>query len=67
MGEKKMEILTGDVMCVKGASLYLGVSERKLRSLVATNEVPYFKIGSSLRFLKEEVDKWCKRRTINVG
>lgn len=62
-----MEPIQAAVMDVRSLCKYLQISERKVRSLVSDNEIPYFKIGKSVRFHKDEVDKWCIRRTVRVG
>lgn len=38
------------------ASLYLGVSERYVRRLVAERRVSYYKVGRLVRFRREDLD-----------
>jgi excisionase family DNA binding protein len=50
------------IMKVKEACEYLQISERKMRDLVAEGEIPFARIGKSIRFSKVEIDKWFKKK-----
>lgn len=57
-------ILTGDVMDVDGVAAYLGFSSSTIYSKVKDLDIPYVRIGGSLRFSKVEIDKWLSRNTV---
>ncbi len=42
----------------------LGVSERFVRKLVATRQIPYLKIGRLVRFEEQDVDDYLKSRRV---
>ena len=37
---------------------HLGLTERTIRRKVATGEIPYYKIGNSIRFDPVEIEAW---------
>ena len=45
---------------VKKAASYLGIPERTLRDLVFRRGVPFRKVGRSLRFCPDEIEKWSR-------
>lgn len=49
---------TDEVMNYRGLSEYLKLSQGTLRHKVMRNEIPFFKIGSSVRFSKTKIDAW---------
>ncbi len=55
---KTTEAKTDEVMNYKGLSAYLKLSQGTLRHKVMRNEIPFFKIGSSVRFSKTKIDAW---------
>lgn len=38
------------------AAVYLSISEAQLRNLVSLGKVPYYKLGRSNRYLRDELD-----------
>ena len=55
-----------EVMDYRGAAVYLKMAAGTLRHKVMKGTIPFFKIGSSVRFSKNDIDAWLKehRRTI---
>jgi len=47
-----------EVMDYRGLSAYLKMAENTLRHKVMRNEIPFYKIGSSVRFCKRDIDGW---------
>ena len=47
-----------------GASEITGLAERTLRNMVSKKRVPYFKLGRSVRFSVERLEKWMEERAV---
>jgi|GEM_PF-1944712 len=47
-----------EVMDYRGLSAYLKMAQNTLRHKVMRNEIPFYKIGSSVRFCKKDIDEW---------
>ena len=47
-----------EVMDYRGLSLYMKLAQGTLRHKVMRREIPYFKIGRSVRFSKKQIDLW---------
>ena len=47
-----------EVMNYRGLSTYMKLAQGTLRHKVMRGEIPYFKIGWSVRFSKREIDLW---------
>ena len=45
---------------------YLGVSESVLRNMANRKQIPHVKIGRTVRFDKEDIEKWIKERKTEV-
>ena len=52
-------------MTVKELAEKLSLSEREIYKLAATNQIPHFKIGSSIRFDPAAVLEWLEERTLS--
>lgn len=48
------------IMDVKQTAEYLGFSEKKIRNLIKSKDIPYSKIGGQYRLIKQELDEWLK-------
>jgi excisionase family DNA binding protein len=60
VGEEKPQ---GDeVMDYKGLAGWLKLAEGTLRHYVMKRAIPFVKIGTHVRFLKPEIDKWLLER-----
>ena len=57
MGEKRL-------YTIKEASEYLGFSVKALYHMVERRQIPFVKIGKSLRFNKVALDNWIEKHTI---
>ena len=57
---KVLEPPTDEVMDYRGLSAYLKMAQGTLRHRVMRGEIPFFKIGSSVRFAKKHIDKWLE-------
>ncbi len=55
------------VLDVHEAAAYLGVSEVTLYRLVRRREVPYTRVGRSIRFRVEELERYLEERTVRPG
>ena len=49
-----------EVMDYRGLSAYLKMAQGTLRHRVMNGEIPYFKIGQSVRFSKKHIDLWLE-------
>jgi excisionase family DNA binding protein len=47
-----------EVMDYRGLSAYLKMAPNTLRHKVMRNEIPFYKIGSSVRFCKKDINEW---------
>jgi excisionase family DNA binding protein len=54
--------LNDEVMDYRGLSVYLKMAQGTLRHKVMRGEIPFFKINSSVRFAKKDIDKWLAER-----
>ena len=55
-----MEPPIDEVMDYRGLAVYVKLAEGTLRHKVMRGEIPYFKIGSSVRFSKKRIDGWLE-------
>ena len=54
------------IMTVEEVARYLGFSTKKIYRLVESNKIPASRIGRQYRFIREEVDRWLKDKSIVV-
>jgi excisionase family DNA binding protein len=47
-----------DVLYYRGLAAYLKMAHGTLRHKVMRGQIPFFKIGSSVRFSKTDIDAW---------
>ena len=64
---RALEPPTDEVMDYRGLSLYLKMAEGTLRHLVMRGEIPFFKIGRSVRFAKKHIDLWLEKKRRRAG
>jgi excisionase family DNA binding protein len=50
-----------EVMDYKGAAAYLKMAAGTLRHKVMKKEIPFYKIGSSVRFSKTDINLWLAK------
>ena len=51
-----------EVMNVRQASFYLGISTDTLYNYVSTKQVPAFKLGNRWKFKKTTLDRWMVKQ-----
>jgi excisionase family DNA binding protein len=52
-----------EVMNIRQASEYLGVSPDTLYKYVGENKIPAFKLGNRWRFKKSKLDEWMEEKS----
>ena len=52
-----------EVMDIRQASLYLGVSPDTLYRYLSDGKIPAFKLGNRWRFKKSTLDRWMERQS----
>jgi excisionase family DNA binding protein len=57
---KLIEPVNDEVMDYKGLSVYLKYSQGTLRQKVMNSEIPFYKIGTAVRFSKKKIDAWLE-------
>ena len=50
--------MTDEILTVKQVAEYLKVNERTIYRLANEKKIPAFRVGTSWRFRKEEIDVW---------
>ena len=56
-----------EVMNIRQASEYLGVSPDTLYKYVNEQSVPAFKLGNRWRFKKSKLDQWMEEKSMESG
>jgi excisionase family DNA binding protein len=56
-----------EVMNIKEASQYLGISPDSLYKYVSLERIPAFKLGNRWRFKKTVLDEWMEQKSRNSG
>jgi excisionase family DNA binding protein len=54
--------MTNHVLTVKDVADFLKVHERTVYRMAAAGKIPAFKVGTSWRFKKEEIDAWIAQQ-----
>jgi len=52
-----------EVMTLREASQYLGISPDTLYKYLSENRIPAFKLGNRWRFKKDLLDRWMERKS----
>lgn len=52
-----------EVMNLREASDYLGISPDTLYKYLSTDKIPAFKLGNRWRFKKDLLDRWMERKS----
>jgi len=52
-----------EVMTLRQASEYLGISPDTLYKYLSQNKIPAFKLGNRWRFKKDLLDRWMERKS----
>jgi excisionase family DNA binding protein len=56
-----------EVMNIRQASQYLGVSPDTLYKYVNEQKIPAFKLGNRWRFKKSKLDQWMEEKSAEIG
>ena len=56
-----------EVMNIRQASQYLGVSPDTLYKYVNEQKIPAFKLGNRWRFKKSKLDQWMEEKSNEAG
>jgi len=56
-----------EVMNIRQASQYLGVSPDTLYKYVNEQSIPAFKLGNRWRFKKSKIDEWMEEKSMEQG
>jgi len=56
-----------EVMNIRQASQYLGVSPDTLYKYVNEQKLPAFKLGNRWRFKKSKLDQWMEEKSMESG
>jgi excisionase family DNA binding protein len=54
---------TREVMDIRAASVYLGISKRTLYQYIYEEKLPAFKIGNRWKFKKTVLDHWMEKQS----
>jgi len=63
--EKSMQE-TPEVMDIRVAARYLGISRESLYKYVSGDKVPAFKLGNRWRFKKTVLDRWMENQSAHL-
>jgi excisionase family DNA binding protein len=55
-----------EVMTLREASQYLGISQDTLYKYLGENKIPAFKLGNRWRFKKDLLDRWMEKKSERV-
>ncbi len=66
MGEGNNMADSREVMNIRQASQYLGVSPDTLYKYVNEQEIPAFKLGNRWRFKKSKLDQWMEEKSMET-
>ena len=58
---------TPEVMDIRQASAYLGVSRNALYKYVSEDRIPAFKLGNRWKFKKTVLDHWMENESRKIG
>lgn len=64
MGERD-KLAREPLMKVPEVAEYLGLAESTVRNKVQAGEIPYKKVGRSVRFRRAEIDAWIEEQSGN--
>lgn len=51
---------------VKDVAQFLGITERKVRSLISGGVLPHYRLGKEIRCRPEEVEAWLARQRVEA-
>lgn len=63
MAEGQGDNLKEEIMTIQEAAQYLKVSVPTVRTMIASNEIPYFKRGQVIRLNRRDVKEWIRNQS----
>ncbi|HFF8973986.1 methylation-associated defense system helix-turn-helix domain-containing protein MAD1 [Serratia marcescens] len=54
--------MSEQIMTVKDAASYLKLNERTVYRMATSAKIPAFKVGTSWRFKREDIEKWIEEQ-----
>jgi excisionase family DNA binding protein len=60
----RIEMSEIQLMTIEEAAVFLNLKVSKLRKDIFNKEIPYYKIGSLIRFKKDELLKWLDKKIV---
>jgi excisionase family DNA binding protein len=61
--ENRVEMAAKEVMTLREASQYLGISPDTLYKYLNEDKIPAFKLGNRWRFKKDLLDRWMEQKS----
>lgn len=58
------ETLATDLMTIEQCSEYLGFPIQRLRKMCHKKEIPFLKLGRSVRFYRPDIIKWAMSKRV---
>lgn len=57
--------MSEQIMTAKDVASYLKLNERTVYRMAASAKIPAFKVGTSWRFKREDIEKWIEEQKNN--
>lgn len=54
--------MSEQIMTVKDVASYLKLNERTVYRMATSSKIPAFKVGTSWRFKREDLEKWIEEQ-----
>ena len=54
----------GEILVIRQVAAYLKVTERTIYRLAAARKIPAFKVGSTWRFSREDIECWIRQQSV---
>ena len=61
-----MAVPQDDILTLDEMAAYLKAGKRTIYRLVADKKIPAFKLGSTWRFRKQDIDRWIAAQSTDV-
>ena len=61
-----MAVPQDDILTLDEVAAYLKAGKRTIYRLVADKKIPAFKLGSTWRFRKQDIDRWIAAQSTDV-
>jgi excisionase family DNA binding protein len=58
------ETLASELMNIEDCSIYLGFSIQRLRKMCHKKEIPFIKLGRTVRFYRPDIIKWTMSKRV---